>query len=125
MLLNENFSRNAQKLLRTLLALNRGYFVGFGWIDELLGQLTLAPTDLADRYRAMWRLEAAMLAEELVALIEETYGLLSIHLPAADVEWLRRIFRYERSFWTAAPPGLLANVAGQNDDQYGSGEKVS
>ncbi|MDX1616923.1 MAG: hypothetical protein R3300_21625 [Candidatus Promineifilaceae bacterium] len=107
MLVQANFVDFAQKLLRTLLALNRVFFFGFGWLDLVLDRLQLAPAEFERRYRELWHMEPAATATELAALIEETYDLVEVHLPQADVERLRRLFRFKRVFWEEAPPGLI------------------
>jgi hypothetical protein len=56
----------------------------------------------SERYGKM---EPSMLRAELADLSKETYDLIEIHLPDADVERLRAFFCFERTFWTHAPPG--------------------
>jgi hypothetical protein len=39
----------------------------------------------------------------LTELVEETYNLIAIHIPKIDVDWLRRVFRYQRPILDRAP----------------------
>ena len=104
LLFQRNMAQWGESLLRMLLALNRVFFFGLGWQDEVLARLALAPADFAARYQALWSLGPAEQAEALRRLIEESYDLVEIHLPEANVAWLRDVFRYQRRFWTEPPP---------------------
>jgi hypothetical protein len=107
MLFNHNFAQVSQRLLRCLLALNRVYFFGFGWQDQIMDRLAVAPRDFVVRFRGLCTLQPPPLAEELSTLVEETYDLVELHLPGVDVARLRRIFRHERTFWDQPPPGFF------------------
>ena len=91
-----------ETLLHLLLAVNRTYYFGFKWLDEVVARLPIAPSELDVRLRRAYQLGADADAE-LRPLVEETYDLVERHVPDVDVERLRRIFRYERPLWDAEP----------------------
>jgi hypothetical protein len=103
MMLYRTFAQVQQKLLHVLLGLNRVYYFGFKWLDIVVGQLALAPANLAARLRAVYQVAPAEGAQLLSALVEETYDLVEQQCPQIDVAWLRSVFRYQRPFWDTAP----------------------
>ncbi|MCU0492312.1 MAG: nucleotidyltransferase domain-containing protein [Chloroflexaceae bacterium] len=103
LMLYQSYAQVQQKLLHTLLGLNRVYYAGFKWLDVVAAQLHHAPPDLVSRLRAVFQVEPAEGAGQLKALVEETYDLLEQHMPQLDVERLRRIFRYQRPVWEVPP----------------------
>lgn len=85
-----------QRVLHALLAVNRVYFFGFKSLEAVARRLPLAPRDLTARIRVAYELPAPAVAAALAELVEESYDLVEAHVPGADVERLRRIFRYRR-----------------------------
>jgi hypothetical protein len=85
-----------ERLLRVLLALNGVYPFGFKWLDEVTARLTLAPSQLADRLRAVLLEPPERTAALLAPLVEETYDLIEANVDGVDVGRLREIFRYRR-----------------------------
>jgi hypothetical protein len=91
---------NAQeKLLRTLLGLNRTYYSGVKSLEAVTAGLELAPPDLPDRIRASYPLRPGESKEILTALVEDMYDLIETHVPEIDVRRLRAFLRYERPLW--------------------------
>jgi hypothetical protein len=88
-----------EKLLQTLLGLNRVYFSGFKSLEAVTAELELAPEDLLVRIRTSYPLRPGASKETLTGLVEETYDLIEEHLPEIDVERLRGFLRYERPLW--------------------------
>jgi hypothetical protein len=73
-------------------------------LSGVVDGLPLHNTDLVQRLTLVYRVEPADGAQELAALVEETYDLVEQHLPQVDVGWLRAVFRYRRPVWDHAPP---------------------
>ena len=88
-----------ERLLYTLLGLNRTYWSGVKSLDAIASGLELAPTKLVERIRASYPLRAGESKQTLAALVEETYDLIEAHLPEIDVRRLRAFLRYERPLW--------------------------
>lgn len=103
MLAYQNLLGHAQRLLRTLLAVNRTFSYGFGWLDPLLEEIKIGPEDFTCRFRALCDRDVPDFASELTALFEETFDVIEKSLPDADVSRLRRLFRYERALWDHRP----------------------
>jgi hypothetical protein len=66
-------------------------------MTSLVARLPVAPADLAQRLQRITRVAPIEAAEILVALVEETYDLIEVHLPEVDVAGLRAIFHFARS----------------------------
>jgi len=98
------FSQVEHKLLHMLLALNRVYFFGFKWLEEVVARLVIAPTNLLFRLQQVYTVPAAEGAQMLAMLVEETFNLIEYHLPEVDVDWFRSVFRYRRPLWEHMPP---------------------
>jgi hypothetical protein len=88
-----------ERLLSTLLGLNRKYYSGVKSLDAVTRDLELAPVDLVERMRASYPLAAGRSKETLTALVEETYDLIEQHVPEVEVRRLRTFLRYERPLW--------------------------
>jgi predicted nucleotidyltransferase len=104
MLLYQMFSQVQQQLLHVLLGLNRVYWFGFKWLDVVVERLAIAPDNLAARLSQVYHVPPAEGAQQLAALVEETYDLVEQHLPQIDGAWLRAVFRYRRPVWEREPP---------------------
>ena len=104
MMLYQSFVTVGQKLLHTLLGINQQYYFGFKWLDLVTERLEVKPKNLTQRLKQIYHEEPAEGAQVLTELVEETYDLIETHLPEIDVEWLRRVFRYQRPILDKAPP---------------------
>jgi predicted nucleotidyltransferase len=104
MMLNQSYTKIQQQLLHVLLGLNRVYFFGFKWLDAVDERLILKPHNLLRRMKQVYQVDPSSGANELAALVEETYDLVEKQLPQIDVPWLRDVFRYRRPAWDQAPP---------------------
>ncbi|TMK60664.1 MAG: nucleotidyltransferase domain-containing protein [Actinobacteria bacterium] len=82
---------SAFALLGVLAGLNRLWFTSFQFkrAREFVAQMTIAPSNLADRLEALVSLEIATAIAELEALVAETQALLVEHMPDFDAS-LRR-----------------------------------
>jgi hypothetical protein len=103
MMLYHSFTSIQQKLLHVLLALNRIYYFGFKWLDVVISRLNITPPNLRQRLIDTFQIPPADASVRLSELVEETYDLVEEHCPQVDVSRLRRIFRYQRSFWDEPP----------------------
>jgi hypothetical protein len=88
-----------ERLLRTLLAVNRVYFFGFRSLDAVAARLAVAPADLLARVRRAYRGDLTEAERSVAELVEETYDIVERHVPGVDVGRLRAIFRYRRPLW--------------------------
>lgn len=104
MMLYQSFAQVQNKLLHTLLGVNRTYYFGFKWLDVVNERLAYKPDKLVTRLAQVYEREPAVGAQLLAELVEETYELVEHHLPEIDVEWLRAVFRYQRPIWDDKPP---------------------
>lgn len=85
-------------ILGTLCGLNRVFLPGeFKHLDRLAASLPRAPPDLAPRLRVVLRQEPKAAAEELGALIRETFALVTQHMPETDTSGPRRWFDLPRT----------------------------
>ena len=62
-----------ERLLQTLLGLNRTYCSGVKSLDTIANGLELAPRDLVERIRASYPLRAGESKQTVAALVEDTY----------------------------------------------------
>ncbi len=104
-----------ERLLHTLLGLNRVYFFGFKWLGQVCAALPIAPPELLRRSRACYAGDVATAERILGELIEQTYDLIERHMPQIDVARLRRIFRYRRPLWDTLPPDLEDGIVRSPD----------
>ncbi len=104
MMLYHSYAQVQQQLLHVLLGLNRVYYFGFKWLDLIAERLRHKPDDLVQRLARVYQVQPAEGAQELSALVEESYDLIEQHCPQVDVARLRAIFRYRRPAWDQAPP---------------------
>lgn len=104
-MLNDLYVRVARQILGALLGLNRLYLPnpGFKSLDELIGELRLAPPDLAARLRRVFRAPPQEGVRELHALIAAVFGLVETHVPDFDTAPYRAQVAARRGVWDAAP----------------------
>ena len=107
LLIHERFTQIERQLLLVLQALNGRYHYKFKWIERVVGELAVAPPDLAERLRRVLTDDVPGGAEALRQLVEEVYDLVEGQLPEIDVARLRSIFRWRRQAWDAPPPEAL------------------
>jgi hypothetical protein len=103
MLFYQAFFNVHQRVLHTLLGLNRVYYFGFKWIEVVAERLTVKPDDLALRIRQAYQLPPAEGAQHVTELVEDTFNLVETHLPEVNIKRLREIFRYRRPIWAHSP----------------------
>lgn len=94
------------RVLHALLAVNRVYWYGFKSLESLASRLPLAPTGFLTRLRSAYTADPDALEPLLADLVEDTYDLVEAHVPGADVERLRTLFRYRRPLWGDEHPDL-------------------
>jgi hypothetical protein len=107
LLIHERFTQTERQLLLVLQALNGVYHYKFKWLERVVGELPVAPPNLADRLRSVLTSDVPTGAETLRRLVEEVYDLVEAQLPEIDVVRLRSIFRWQRQGWDAPPPEAL------------------
>ena len=107
LLIHERFTQIERQLLLVLQALNGVYHYKFKWLERVVGELAVAPPDLAERLRKVLMKDVPTGAETLRQLIEEVYDLVEAEVPEIDVARLRSIFRWRRQAWDAPPPEAL------------------
>jgi hypothetical protein len=111
MMLYQAFTQIQQQLLHMLLGLNKVYYFGFKWLDVIAAQLRYKPEDLVRRLSRVYQVAPAEGAQELTALVEETYDLVEQHVPQVDVAHLRSVFHYRRPIWDEAPQFTAGNTS--------------
>lgn len=89
----------AENILVSLAGLNRVYYPGRKWMNELIAALPLAPEGLAARLRHVFRADARSGATELDRLVDETISLVERHLPAIDTAPIRARVDKPRPVW--------------------------
>jgi hypothetical protein len=102
-MLYQSFGYVQERILHVLLALNRVYYFGFKWLDEVGHRLTIKPEHLLPRFKHIYRVKPSAGAKELSKIVDETFALVEQHLPEVDVARLRSIFHYQRPIWKDSP----------------------
>lgn len=97
-----------RRVLHMLLAINRRYYFGFKWLDQLVAQCDHTPADFLVRFRVISQQANLETAAQLRELVEETYTLVEKHVPNVDAERLRTIFRWQRPTWGEDGPPVHA-----------------
>jgi len=95
-------------ILLVLMGVNRIYYPGWQWVDRLIGQMRIAPLNLAPRFKQVFgivSIDPLAGVYQLHELIEETFALLETHLSEFDTTLAR--FRERRQTWERVPDGLL------------------
>jgi hypothetical protein len=80
-------------------ALNGRWWPGAKWLRRVMADLPIAPAGLTSRLVEVDRIPPPEAAAALARLVEETYDLVAEHLPEADADRLRAIFRFGRAPW--------------------------
>lgn len=111
--LQAHFWSVQQRMLQCLLAVNRRYPIGDKFLKSLIDRCRISPPDFARRFLTVQTLPASRAAEELQALMHETYDLIGQRVPslATQVTVWRHYFDYQRPFWKTAPPNLPAAIS--------------
>jgi len=104
--LYESFCATEQAILAVLMGLNRIYHPGFKWVDRTITVMPVAPDNLPARLKQPFRSDPRAGVAQLHTLVEETFALVDMHLPAVDTAALRAQFRQRRPVWEHAPIGL-------------------
>jgi len=99
--LRAHFAAVATALTHMVCALNGRWWPGGKWPRLVTAGLPIAPERLTTRLAAVDALAPPEAAAALSELVEETYDLVAEHLPEADPERLRTIFRFARTPWPA------------------------
>lgn len=97
-----------EKILHTLLGLNKIYYFGFKWLDIVTERMVIQPDRLAQRLKDVYHLPSEQAIADLIALVDETYDLIERRMPAIDIKRLKQIFHYQRPIWDE-PPFQLEN----------------
>jgi hypothetical protein len=101
------FKEATERIFGALVGLNRVYHPGLKWLDRTLTTLPIAPPDLAARLKQVFRTEPRAGAEQMQAIVEETFGLVEQQMPDGEITEMRRTFRSCRPILDAPPPGWL------------------
>src|SRR5205823_1034908 len=81
--LYESFCTVEKQILLVLMGVNRIYFPGWQWVDRLMGQMRIAPLNLASRCKQAFgivSIDPLAGVYQLHELIEETFSLVETHL---------------------------------------------
>jgi hypothetical protein len=102
LVLYESFCTAQKHLLLVLMGLNRLYYPGFQWVDRLMGQMPIAPANLAPRFKQVFgitSIDPLAGVYQLHELIEETFRLVQTHLGELDTTQAQARFRERRQTW--------------------------
>jgi predicted nucleotidyltransferase len=91
------FSRATEAIFGALLGVNRLYHPGSKWLEQTLASFRICPPDLGPRLRRLFRSEPLDGAQQMEALIEETFDLAEAELADAEIAAARAGFRSRRS----------------------------
>jgi hypothetical protein len=94
--------------LAMLVGLNGIYHPGNKWMRRLIGELRIAPPELAQRIDHIFHSGAAEplgAGRELRALVLDVYDLIDAHMTAVDTHDARERFLRDRGRFEAPPPG--------------------
>ena len=86
LVLHQHFLWVEQGMLKVLAGLNHIYYPSteHKWMDQLIGDMRIAPSDLSARLKQVLQLDPLQAWRELRTLIDETLSLLESHLPEVD-----------------------------------------
>ena len=99
LILYESFCSIEKDILLVLMGLNHIYYPGFQCVDQLIRQMPIAPPNLALRFKQVFgivSIDPLAGVYQLHDLIEETFGLVEIHLGELDTTQARTQFRERR-----------------------------
>jgi hypothetical protein len=102
-LIYKSFSEVHLSVFRLLLGLNRVYYFGFKWIEVVDQRLQIKPDNFLYRIRQAYITPPNEAAQQIIELVDDTYGLIETQLPETDVKRLREIFHYARPIWDHSP----------------------
>ncbi len=110
LVLYESFCAAQRHLLLVLMGLNHLYYPGFKWVDQLMGQMSITPPQLASRFKQLFgivSIDPLAAVYQLHELIEETFVLVETYLDEIDTSQARTRFQERRANQGHAPDGLL------------------
>src|SRR5256714_1007930 len=110
LVLYESFCSIEKDILLVLMGLNHIYYPGFQCVDQLIGQMPIAPPNLALRFKQLFgivSIDPLAGVYQLHDLIEETFDLVETHMSELDTAQVRARFREQRQFWECMPEGIL------------------
>lgn len=92
---------SAQNLLGVLSGLNRLYYSTFQFkrMSQFIGQMEIAPENLATRLEGLFRHEPQIAVHQLEALVREVVELVEIHLPQVDTSSVKRKLGWRQQPW--------------------------
>lgn len=105
LLLYDIFCRVERRVLGALLGLNRLYLPNpsFKGMDELIGEMTITPPDLAARLKAAFLVAPAEGVRLLHTLIDDLFALVDAHQPDFDTALYREQVGRRRGVWDQPP----------------------
>jgi predicted nucleotidyltransferase len=108
--LYESFCIAQKRMLLVLLGLNRLYYPGWLWVDQLIEQMRIAPLKLAPRCKQVFGIvciDPLASVYQLHDLIEETFRLVQTQLGELDTSQARARFQERRRVWERVSDRLL------------------
>lgn len=99
LVLYDSLCSTRQQLQLVLLGLNRLYYPGWRWLDQLMDEMQVTPPNLSPRLKqffAIVSIDPLAAVYQLHDLIEETFRLLETHLGEVDTHAARERFRGQR-----------------------------
>lgn len=97
--LYDSLCTSQKHLLLVLLGLNHLYYPGWRWVDRLMNEMQVMPSNLSPRLRQLFAIvsiDPLAAVYQLHELIEETFSLVETCLPTVDFTQARERFHERR-----------------------------
>lgn len=91
----------AHHLIGVLAGLNRLYYSSFQFkrMHRFIAQMSIAPTNCADRLETLFHSDLASTATQLKALVQETVALVEQHMPQIDTARVHMMLEWPGQAW--------------------------
>ena len=102
----EMLCQTTQKILGILLGLNRIYHPHeFKWLDYYIDKMSIAPQNFGPRLKKAFQIEPLVAMGDIGELVEETFSLIEEHMPEANLEKARDLYKHPTQYCEVPPEG--------------------
>ena len=102
-LVYSSLSEASRQMLAILMGLNHIYHPGLKWLNHLIGEMQIAPPDLATRLKGIFFVEPLTAIQETRKLVLDVYDLVDKHMPTVDTQEARKLFLRQRRLFEQPP----------------------
>ena len=102
-LVYSSLSEASLQMLAILMGLNHIYHPGLKWLNHLIGEMQIAPPDLATRMKGIFFVEPLTAIQEIRKLVLDVYDLVDKHMPTVDTQEARKLFLRQRRLFEQPP----------------------